>query len=137
YVVFIAILSTLMIPTEMLVLPWYSMAKTFGWLDTYWGIAVSGLITGFGVFLMKNFFESVPDELLDAARLDGLNEFQVWWQGAMPLVTPPLAGPAIFTFLGNWRAFLWPLIVITNRDLYTLPVGLASFSGEFQTEWEM
>jgi multiple sugar transport system permease protein len=137
YLVFIAILSTLMIPTEMLVLPWYSMAKTFGWLDTYWGIAFPGLITGFGVFLMKQFFESVPDELLDAARLDGLNEFQVWWQVAMPLVTPALSALAIFTFLGNWTAFLWPLIVITDRNLYTLPVGLASFSGEFQTEWEM
>jgi multiple sugar transport system permease protein len=137
YVVFIAILSTLMIPTEMLVLPWYSMAKTFGWLDTYWGIAFPGLMTGFGVFLMKQFFADVPDELLDAARLDGLNEFQVWWQVAMPLVVPALSALAIFTFLGNWTAFLWPLIVITDRNLYTLPVGIASFSGEFQTEWEM
>ena len=137
YLVFVAILSTLMIPTEMLVLPWYSMAKTFGWLDTYWGIAFPGLMTGFGTFLMKQFFESVPDDLLDAGRLDGLNEFQVWWQVAMPLVTPALSALAIFTFLGNWTAFLWPLIAITDRNLYTLPVGLASFSGEFQTEWEM
>ena len=137
YLVFIAILSTLMIPTEMLVLPWYSMAKNFGWLDTYWGIAFPGLITGFGVFLMKQFFEGVPDDLLDAGRLDGLNEFQVWWQVAMPLVTPALSALAIFTFLGNWTAFLWPLIVITDRNLYTLPVGISSFSGEFQTEWEM
>jgi multiple sugar transport system permease protein len=96
-----------------------------------------GLMTGFGVFLMKQFFEGVPDELLDAARIDGLNEFQVWWQVAMPLVTPALSALAIFTFLGNWTAFLWPLICITDRNLYTLPVGLASFSGEFQTEWEM
>jgi ABC-type glycerol-3-phosphate transport system permease component len=137
YLVFIAILSTLMIPTEMLVLPWYSMAKTFGWLDTYWGIAFPGLMTAFGTFLMRQFFEGVPDELLDAGRLDGLNEFQVWWQVAMPLVTPALSALAIFTFLGNWTAFLWPLIAITDRNLYTLPVGLASFSGEFQTEWEM
>jgi multiple sugar transport system permease protein len=136
-IVFVAILSTLMIPTEMLVLPWYSMARTFGWLDTYWGIAFPGLMTGFGAFLMKQFFEGVPDDLLDAARLDGLNEFQVWWQVAMPLVTPALSALAIFTFLGNWTAFLWPLIVTTDRALYTLPVGLASFSGEFQTEWEM
>lgn len=137
YIVFIAILSTLMIPTEMLVLPWYSMARNFGWLDTYWGIAFPGLMTGFGVFLMKQFFEDVPDELLDAARLDGLNEFQVWWQVALPLVGPALSALAIFTFLGNWTAFLWPLIAITDRNLYTLPVGIASFSGEFQTEWEM
>ena len=135
--VFIAILSTLMIPTEMLVLPWYSMARNLGWLDTYWGIAFPGLMTGFGTFLMKQFFEDVPDDLLDAARLDGLNEFQVWWQVGMPLVMPALSALAIFTFLGNWTAFLWPLIATTNRDLYTLPVGLASFSGEFQTEWEM
>jgi multiple sugar transport system permease protein len=137
YLVFVAILSTLMIPTEMLVLPWYSMAKNLGWLDTYWGIAFPGLMTGFGTFLMKQFFEDVPDELLDAARLDGLNEFQVWWQVAMPLVVPALSALAIFTFLGNWTAFLWPLIAVTDRNLYTLPVGLASFSGEYQTEWEM
>jgi len=137
YLVFVAILSTLMIPTEMLVLPWYSMARNFGWLDTYWGIAFPGLMTGFGTFLMKQFFEDVPDDLLDAARLDGLNEFQVWWQVALPLVMPALSALAIFTFLGNWTAFLWPLIAITDRNLYTLPVGLASFSGEFQTEWEM
>ncbi len=137
YLVFVAILSTLMIPTEMLVLPWYSMAKNLGWLDTYWGIAFPGLMTGFGTFLMKQFFEDVPDELLDAARLDGLNEFHVWWQVAMPLVVPAMSALAIFTFLGNWTAFLWPLIAISDRNLYTLPVGIASFSGEFQTEWEM
>ena len=137
YVVFVAILTTLMIPTEMLVLPWYAMARNFHWLDTYWGIAFPGLMTGFGTFLMKQFFEDVPDELLDAARLDGLNEFQVWWQVAMPLVVPALSALAIFTFLGNWTAFLWPLIAITDRNLYTLPVGLATFSGEYQTEWEM
>jgi len=135
--VFVAILSTLMVPTEMLVLPWYVMSKTFGWLDSYWGIMFPGLMTGFGTFLMKQFFESVPDELLDAGRVDGLGEFQLWWRVALPLVAPALSALAIFTFLGNWTAFLWPLIVTTNRDLYTLPVGLASFSGEFQTEWEM
>jgi multiple sugar transport system permease protein len=135
--VFLAILSTLMIPTEMLVLPWYVMSKNLGWLDTYWGIMFPGMMTGFGTFLMKQFFESVPDELLEAARVDGLGEFQIWWRIAMPLVGPALSALAIFTFLGNWTAFLWPLISTTKRELYTLPVGLASFSGEFQREWEM
>ena len=135
--VFVAILSTLMVPTEMLVLPWYVMSKNLGWLDTYWGIMFPGMMTGFGTFLMKQFFESVPDELLEAGRVDGLGEFQIWWRIAMPLVGPALSALAIFTFLGNWTAVLWPLIAITNRDLYTLPVGLASFSGEFQREWEM
>ena len=136
-VVFLAILSTLMIPTEMLVLPWYVMSKNLGWLDTYWGIMFPGMMTGFGTFLMKQFFESVPDELLEAGRVDGLGEFQIWWRIAMPLVGPALSALAIFTFLGNWTAFLWPLISTTQRELYTLPVGFASFSGEFQREWEM
>ncbi len=136
-VVFVAILSTLMIPTEMLVIPWYIMAKTMGWLDTYWGIVFPGLMTGFGTFLMRQFFATVPDDLIAAARLDGLNEFQIWWQVALPLVTPALSALAIFVFLGNWTAFLWPLIVTSSKSLYTIPVGLAAFSGEFQTEWEM
>jgi ABC-type glycerol-3-phosphate transport system permease component len=136
-VVFVAILSTLMIPTEMLVIPWYLMARDFGWLNSMWGIMFPGIMTGFGTFLMRQFFEGVPDDYIHAARIDGLNEFQIWWRIAMPLVTPALSALAIFTFLGNWTAFLWPLIATNNRDLYTLPVGLASFSGEFATEWEM
>ncbi|OWU67012.1 sugar ABC transporter permease [Marinibacterium profundimaris] len=135
--VFIAILSTLMIPTEMLVIPWYVMSSHMGWLDSYWGIMFPGLITGFGVFLMRQFFGTVPDELIDAARIDGLSEFRIWWEIAMPLVTPALSALAIFTFLGNWTAFLWPLIVTSDRDLFTVPVGLSSFASENLTRWEM
>jgi multiple sugar transport system permease protein len=136
-VVFIAILTTLMIPTEMLIIPWYLMAKNFGWLNTYWGIMFPGMMTGFGVFLMRQFFAGVPDDYIHAARIDGLSEFQIWWKVALPLVTPALSALAIFTFLGNWTAFLWPLIATNDRLLYTLPVGLASFSGEYLTEWEL
>ena len=136
YIVFIAILSTLMIPTEMLVLPWYLMASQFGWLDSYWGIMFPGMMTAFGTFLMKQFFEGVPDDFLEAARIDGLNEFTIWWKIAMPLVTPALSALAIFTFLGNWTAFFWPLIVTTSADLYTLPVGLSSFAVEQSIQWE-
>ncbi|MEZ0168410.1 carbohydrate ABC transporter permease [Microvirga sp. TS319] len=136
YVVFIAILSTLMIPTEMLVLPWYLMASQFGWLDSYWGIMFPGMMTAFGTFLMKQFFEGVPNDFLEAARIDGLNEFTIWWKIAMPLVTPALSALAIFTFLGNWTAFFWPLIVTTSADLYTLPVGLSSFAVEQSIQWE-
>lgn len=137
YIIFIAILSTLMIPTEMLVIPWYLMSQSFGWLDSYWGIMFPGLMTAFGVFLMKQFFETVPDDFLEAARIDGLNEFQIWWTVAMPMVKPALAALAIFVFLGNWTAFLWPLIVTTSTDLYTLPVGLSSFGDEADVQWEL
>lgn len=136
-IVFVAILSTLMIPTEMLVIPWYIMAKDFGWLNSYWGIMFPGMMTAFGTFLMKQFFESVPDDFLEAARIDGLNEFQIWWSVAMPLVTPALSALAIFVFLGNWTAFIWPLIVTNNPELYTLPVGLTTFSVEQSVEWEL
>ncbi|MFD1911228.1 carbohydrate ABC transporter permease [Halodurantibacterium flavum] len=135
--VFIAILSTLMIPTEMLVIPWYLMSAQFGWLDTYWGIMFPGMMTAFGAFLMKQFFETIPDDFLEAARIDGLNEFAIWWRVAMPLVTPALSALAIFTFLGNWTAFFWPLIVTTSQELYTLPIGLSSFAVEQSIQWEM
>ena len=136
-IVFIAILSTLMIPTEMLIIPWYMMSREFGWIDTYWGIAFPGLMTGFGTFLMRQFFIGLPDELIEAARIDGWSEFAIWSRIAMPLVVPALSALAIFHFLGNWTAFIWPLIVTNSPELYTIPVGLASFNGEFQTDWEI
>lgn len=137
YLVFLGILSTLMIPTEMLVIPWYLMSSQLGWIDTYWGIMFPGMMTAFGTFLMKQFFEGVPTDFLEAARVDGLNEFTIWWKIAMPMVTPALSALAIFTFLSNWTAFFWPLIVTTSRDLYTLPVGLSSFAVEQSIQWEM
>ena len=137
YFIFLAILSTLMAPTEMLVIPWYLMSAKLGWLDSYWGIMFPGMMTAFGTFLMKQFFESVPDDFLEAARIDGLNEFTIWWKVAMPLVTPAISALAIFTFLGNWTAFFWPLIVTTSNELYTIPVGISSFSDAQDTRWEM
>ena len=136
-IVFIAILSTLMIPTEMLIIPWYMMSREFGWIDTYWGIAFPGLMTGFGTFLMRQFFMSLPDELIEAARIDGWSEFAIWWKIAMPLVIPALSALAIFHFLGNWTAFLWPLIITNDPEMYTIPVGLASFNGEYEMNWEI
>ncbi|MBL4646712.1 MAG: sugar ABC transporter permease [Hyphomicrobiales bacterium] len=136
-IIFVAILSTLMIPTEMLVIPWYLMSQSFGWLDTQWGIMFPGLMTAFGTFLMKQFFETVPDDFIEAARIDGLNELQIWWTVAMPLVKPALAALAIFVFLGNWTAFIWPLIVTNSMEMYTLPVGLSTFGDEADVAWEL
>jgi multiple sugar transport system permease protein len=137
YFIFLAILSTLMIPTEMLVIPWYLMSSALGWLDSYWGIMFPGMMTAFGTFLMRQFFMTVPDDFLEAARVDGLNEFTIWWKVAMPLVAPAISALAIFTFLGNWTAFFWPLIVTTSNTLYTIPVGISSFSDAQDTKWEL
>jgi multiple sugar transport system permease protein len=136
-VIFVFILSTLMVPTEMLVIPWFILSNNLNWVDTYWGIMFPGVITAFGTFLMKQFMEGVPSELLDAARMDGVSEFGLFWRIALPLVKPALAALCIFTFLGNWNAFLWPVIITEKMDMRTVPVGLAFFSGEAGSSWEL
>jgi multiple sugar transport system permease protein len=136
-VIFIFILSTLMVPTEMLIIPWFIMSNSLNWVDTYWGIMFPGVMTAFGIFLMKQFMEGVPSELLDAARIDGVSEFGLFWRIALPLVKPALAALCIFNFLGNWNAFLWPVIITEKMDMRTLPVGLAFFSGEAGSSWEL
>ncbi len=134
---FILILSTLMIPTEMLIIPWFLMFTKTGWIDTYWGIMLPGLISAFGVFLMRQFMQSIPDDLLNAGRIDGLNEFGVWWHIALPNVKPALAALAILVFLGNWNAYLWPVIAVESPRMRTLPVGMSLFSGEAGSEWQL
>lgn len=135
HLIFIAILSTLMIPTEMLVIPWYVGVVDLQLTNTYFSIMFPGLITAFGVFLMRQFFDTLPNDMLEAARIDGMSEIGIFWKIALPLVKPALASLAIFTFLGNWNAFLWPLVVIQSPELRTLPVGIALFSGEAGTQW--
>lgn len=135
--IFVFILSTLMVPTEMLIIPWFILSNNLNWVDTYWGIMFPGVITAFGTFLMKQFMEGIPSELLDAARIDGVSEFGLFWRIAMPLVRPALAALCIFTFLGNWNAFLWPVIITEKMDMRTVPVGLAFFSGEAGSAWEL
>ncbi|MBE2237031.1 MAG: carbohydrate ABC transporter permease [Caldilineaceae bacterium] len=138
-IIFLGILATLMIPTEMLIIPWYNMSVQLGWHQgamQYWGIVFPGVITAVGIFLMRQFFDGVPNELLDAARIDGMNEFGIFWRIAMPLVKPAVAALCIFNFIGNWNAYLWPLIIASSRQFYTLPVGLSFFRGESTTQWE-
>jgi multiple sugar transport system permease protein len=134
-IVFFLIISTLMIPTEMLVIPWYAMARALKWVNTYWGIMFPGMISAFGVFLMRQFMSTIPDDLIDAARVDGLGELRIFITVVLPLVAPALATLAIFNFIGNWNAFLWPLIAASKPRMFTLPVGLANFSGEAGSDW--
>lgn len=125
--IFLLILSTMMIPTEMLVIPWFVMSSDFGWVDTYWGIMFPGIMEAFGVFLMRQFMSGIPDDLLDAARIDGMGEFKIWWRIAMPQVKPALSALGILTFLGNWNAYLWPVIVTSTSEMRTLPVGISLY----------
>ncbi|SDF97169.1 carbohydrate ABC transporter membrane protein 2, CUT1 family [Fontibacillus panacisegetis] len=130
--IFIIIISTIMVPTEMLIIPWYLIANEFGWSDTYWGVLFPGIITAFGIFLMRQFMDSIPSDLLDAARVDGLNEWSILLNIAIPLVKPAIVTLIILTFIGNWNQFIWPLIVLQTEEKFTLPVGIVYFSSELK-----
>ena len=127
----------MMIPGEMLVIPWYIMGSYFHLENTYLGIMFPGLISAFGVFLMKQFMEGVPDSLIESARIDGASELKIFFRIVMPLVRPALASLAIFTFVANWDAFLWPLIITNEQQIFTLPVGLQSFAGAHGIQYHL
>jgi multiple sugar transport system permease protein len=135
--IFLLVISTLMIPTEMLVIPWYAMSRAVGWVDSYWGLMFPGMMSAFGVFMMRQFISTIPDELIAAARIDGEGELRIFLTIILPLVGQALATLAIFNFIGNWNAFLWPLIVSSKPATFTLPVGLANFSGEAGSDWHL
>jgi len=126
-IAFLFVLSTLMVPFQVLLVPLYLLVYSLGWANNYAGLIVPGALSAFGVFLMRQFCMTLPDELLDAARIDGASEPRIFWSLVLPLLMPPLASLAIITFLGSWNDFLWPLIVVNKDNLFTLPVGMAVF----------
>jgi multiple sugar transport system permease protein len=136
-IIFWVILSTLMIPVEMLVIPWFVMSSRLDWVDSYWGLMFPTMITAFGIFLMRQFFQTLPSTLIDSSRIDGLSEFGIFRLIALPLVTPALSALGIFTFIKNWNAFLWPLVIVESPTMRTLPVGAALFSGEAGAAWNL
>ena len=125
---FLFVLSTMMIPFQVVLIPLYVVVYNLGWTNNYAGLIIPGALSAFGVFLMRQFCLTLPDELLDAARIDGAGEIGIFWRVVLPLLKPPLASLAIITFLGSWNNFLWPLIVVTKGDLFTLPVGMTVFT---------
>jgi multiple sugar transport system permease protein len=148
---FFLMLATLMLPVQVTVIPNYIILKVIplaggndlagvgghGWLDSYWGVIVPNLVSGFGIFLLRQYMKSIPDELLDAARMDGAGHFRIYWKVILPLSRPALAALAIFTFQFWWAAFFWPLIVVSSPELYTLPLGLALFQEQNRTVWNL
>ena len=130
------VLGTLMIPGMVTLVPLFVLVANMGLVNTYLGLILPFLATPFGVFLMRQFFLAMPDELIDAARIDGASEARIFVQVVVPLAKPALATLAILTFLTSWNNFLWPLVVATTEDKYTLPVALALYStGQNQTDY--
>ncbi|MQS35868.1 carbohydrate ABC transporter permease [Streptomyces katsurahamanus] len=126
--VFGLVLGALMVPGNLMLLPLFVLMSKMGLIDSYAGLVLPFAAGAFGVFLMRQFMLSVPDELLEAARLDGAGEWYIFWRVVMPLVKPALATLAILTFLQSWNNFVWPLIATNDPDKYTLPVALATFA---------
>ncbi|MEU6846498.1 carbohydrate ABC transporter permease [Streptomyces sp. NPDC046716] len=128
--VFGVVLAALMVPANLMVLPLFVLINQMNLLDTYAGLVLPFAAGAFGVFLMRQFMQSIPDELLEAARMDGAGEWYIFWRIVLPLVKPALATLTIFTFLGSWNNFIWPLIATNDPDKYTLPVALATFAND-------
>jgi multiple sugar transport system permease protein len=135
--IFNSLLAAMVIPAQVSMLPLFLLLKSMGLINTYWGVIIPGMANIFGIFLIRQYALSIPDSILDAARLDGAGEFRIYWNIVLPLCRPILVTLAIFTFMGTWNDFMWPLIVLTNDDLYTLPVALANLMGEHAQDVEL
>jgi ABC-type glycerol-3-phosphate transport system permease component len=134
-VIFLAILSTMMLPVQVILVPLYLVVRDLGWLDNYLGLIVPQAVTAFGIFLMRQHLLSIPDDFMDAARVDGCSEFRILWRIILPMSQPALSAVAIFAFLGSWDSYLWPLVVITQDRLRTLPLGLAMFFTQYSSNY--
>jgi len=133
--IFFVLLMTLMVPFQVNLIPLYKLMDLFKWLDTYWALIVPGATSVFGMYLMRQYILSIPDELMDSARVDGCSEFGIFWRIVAPLSLPGVATLAIFTFMGAWTDFLWPMIVTSSMDMRTLPVGIALLQEYHTTNW--
>jgi multiple sugar transport system permease protein len=122
--IFYFIIATLVIPIFVVIIPVFFIVERAGWIDSYAGLIVPHLATGFGVFLMRQYLLSIPDELLDAARVDGASEWRIFRSLVVPLSAPALGALGILAFVYQWNNFLWPLLVIRSQDMWTVPVGL-------------
>ena len=135
--VFKTLLGALVIPGQVAMLPLFLMLKQMGLVNSWAGVIVPGMAGVFGIFLVRQFARGIPDDLLEAARIDGASEFRIFLTIVVPLLAPVLATLAIFSFLGSWNDFMWPLIVLTDDALHTLPVALAGLSREHVQDSEL
>ena len=135
--IFIAIVATIMIPFQIVMIPLYILTVQLGLRNSYLGVIFPSLASAFGIFLLRQALITVPKEIEEAARLDGTSELGLWWYVMLPAIRPALITLAIFVFIGAWSDFLWPLIVIQDESLYTLPLGVAKLAGTFSLDWRL
>jgi multiple sugar transport system permease protein len=134
-ILFLVFLGTMMVPFHVTLIPSYLIVRWLGWLDTYQALIVPRLVSAFGIFLLRQYYFTIPTELDEAALIDGCSRLGVWWRIILPLSQPALAALAIFAFLFAWNDFLWPLVVTNNPEMRTIQLGLAMFQGRYGTQW--
>ena len=132
---FILVLSTLMIPAQAIMIPQFRIVSDLGIYGTFWGVILPTAATALGIFLARQFFLSIPDELLEAAKLDGAGQLRIFWSVVLPLAKPLIAVMVLLAFMNTWNDFLWPLIALKDPQLYTLPVSLRFLQGEFSSDY--
>jgi multiple sugar transport system permease protein len=134
-VVFVLILSTLMIPVQVVMVPQFQLVAGLGWVDSYWSVIIPRAAEAFGIFLCRQFMLGIPDEVLEAARLDGAGHLRVLWSVVLPMSRPLIAVLVILTFMYRWNEFAWPLIVLNDQQLFTVPIGLAFLQTQYGTDY--
>jgi multiple sugar transport system permease protein len=134
-VLFAVVLAALMVPFPAIMIPLFVLVRQLHLLDSYAGLIIPGAVSGFGIFMMRQFMSRLPDALLEAARLDGCNELQIFWFIVLPSSRSALAALAVLTFLASWNNFVWPLLVVQSPDYTTVPLGLALFRGAYATNY--
>jgi multiple sugar transport system permease protein len=135
--IFRLLVAALVIPGQVGMLPLFLLLRQLGLVNTYWGVIIPGMASIYGIFMVRQYALSIPDTLLDAARIDGASELRIFWEIVLPSLRPILVTLGLFTFMGAWNDFLWPLVVLTDGDLYTLPVALANLIGEHVQDTEL
>jgi multiple sugar transport system permease protein len=134
---FIVVLATMMIPFQVVIIPLFVLMRDFGWLNSYNALIIPGMMSAFGIFFMRQFIQTIPNDLLEAARMDGASEFRIYWNVIVPLSGAPLAALAVFTFLESWNSLLWPLVVINKDELRPIALGLTEFQNVHGTDYTL
>lgn len=136
-VLFVLVLALLMVPSQIVLIPSFVVMRQFGWIDTFYALIAPGIFSSFGVFLLRQFFMAIPKELDESAKIDGCSYFGIYWRIILPLSKPAMVALAIFAIISTWNDFLWPLIVTNSDQMRVLSIGLASFQGQYVTDYPM
>lgn len=134
-IVFTSILSTLLVPFPAIMVPVFMLTRQIGWVNTYEGVIIPGILTPAAVFLMRQYMLAIPDEVLWSARVDGAGEWKIYWKIVLPLTGPIITAVGVLTFVGSWNNLLWPMVVLSKNSLFTIPLGLETFNQEYFTNY--